>query len=33
MDKEKLLAFARARLRPVTCLDEIEVLEIGRAHV
>ncbi|WP_294524050.1 PaaI family thioesterase [uncultured Allofournierella sp.] len=26
MDKEKLLAFARARLRPVTCLDEIEVL-------
>lgn len=26
MDKEKLLAFACARLRPVTCLDEIEVL-------
>ena len=26
MDKQKLLAFARARLKPVTCLDEIQVL-------
>ena len=26
MNKEEMLAFARARLKPVTCLDQVEVL-------
>lgn len=35
MNKEEMLAFARARLKPVTCLDQVEVLacEPGLARI